>query len=167
MTTDINNSAPKGTDKKPLTGRRVALYIVLFFLTFITVDMYFLYTAKRTHTGVKVDNAYEKGLAYNKVVDAAHTQEKLGWQSEISYQTGRLVATVTDKTGKGISGAHVRAEISRPLSGDFDRTVTLEESQAGQYDLVTKFPAKGQWDVRIYVKWKEYSYQKRQRLIVR
>lgn len=45
--------------KKKNDGRRLLLYLILFFLTFVSVDAFFVYKAMTTHTGV-VDQVHGK-----------------------------------------------------------------------------------------------------------
>lgn len=61
-------------------------YFVLFFVVIGAVNAVMVTLAVRTHTGTVTDHPYEKGLAYNKVVDAANAQEKLGWKSDIRFE---------------------------------------------------------------------------------
>ncbi|WND03403.1 FixH family protein [Temperatibacter marinus] len=165
MMTEEKMTSEKGI-KKPLSGKQFAFMLIAFFLTFASVDAFFIYSAARTHTGLKVENAYEKGLAYNQVVAEAEAQNLLGWNTKIEYFHGVLLATIQDNKGKAISNAEVRAEITRPLSGDYDLSLSLGQRGQGGYGKKLTFPLPGQWDVRIYVKWQNTLYQTSTRLII-
>lgn len=62
------------TQKKD--GRRVLFYLIGFFVIFASVDAYFVYKAFSTHTGVVVENAYEKGLNYNDIIEEAKKRKQ-------------------------------------------------------------------------------------------
>ncbi len=53
------------------TGRKVLMYLVLFFIIFASVDALFIYMAVSTHSGVVAENAYEIGVKYNDVIAEA------------------------------------------------------------------------------------------------
>lgn len=154
-------------DGKNLTGKQFAAILVAFFLTFASVDAFFVYSAATTHTGVTVDHAYKKGLAYNDTIKAAEEAEKLGWKVDVRYEEGRLWATVLQRDGLALQGAMVRAEITRPLDGSLDQRLPLNPVGEGGYNAAHVFDLKGQWDIRVYVKWQQYTTQTVKRIVVK
>ena len=52
-------------------GRRILFYFVAFFALIVAVNTYFIISAIGTHTGTVVDNPYEQGLHYNKLLEEA------------------------------------------------------------------------------------------------
>lgn len=142
-------------------------YLVGFFVVLAIMDGIFVTIATRTHTGVVTDEAYNRGLAYNETIEAAEAQEALGWQSSVRLGDTGLVFEITDTVGKPLSGASVRAEISRPIEADQGQIVSLNEARPGVYSADIEFPADGQWDARVFLTWQSHTYQTRERLIVR
>ena len=142
-------------------------YLVGFFVVLAIMDGIFVTIATRTHTGVVTDEAYNRGLAYNETIEAAEAQDALGWQSSVRLDDTGLVFEITDTVGKPLSGASVRAEISRPLEADQGQIVSLNEARPGVYSADIEFPADGQWDARVFLTWQSHTYQTRERLIVR
>jgi len=59
-----------------LKDKLIPWYFVIFFLVLFIVDGIFVYLATSTHTGVVTENAYEKGLRYNEVIERARAAEK-------------------------------------------------------------------------------------------
>jgi len=173
---------PRGDDNKPrdknnlsdqnsVQSRRdgkIFLYMLLgFFLTFATVDAFFVYTAVSSHTGVVTENAYEKGLDYNSAIAAADNQASLGWEGSITLSDdGLLTFTLADDTGALITGADVKAEITRPIQSDLDFRAALNETDAREYRQQLTFPAKGQWDIRVYVTARGARYQLNSREVI-
>ncbi len=53
---------------KPNDNVRIPLYFVLAFLVVFAVNGVFVYNALTTHHGVVTENAYEKGLDFDRIV---------------------------------------------------------------------------------------------------
>jgi nitrogen fixation protein FixH len=53
-------------EKKPLTGRRVFIYFLIFFGIIILVNVLFLKVAVRTNPGVISEHTYEKEMKFEK-----------------------------------------------------------------------------------------------------
>ena len=66
----------------------IPMYFVAFFAVIALLDGIFVYTAISTQTGVVTEQPYEKGLAYNEVLEKAKTQPEL--EHKVSYQNGAL-----------------------------------------------------------------------------
>ena len=63
---------------------RIPLYFVMFFITLAILDSFFVYIALSTHNGVVTENAYEKGLNYNRTIEQAETAKKLNQKNYFS-----------------------------------------------------------------------------------
>ncbi len=146
--------------------------IVAFFVVIAILDGIFVYLATSTHTGVVTEHAYKEGLAYNDTIAEAEKQATYGWSGRIGYasvaRAGEGLLSFGLEAGEQqISGAQVYAVISRPTHDGQDFKVTLSENAPGVYAEVVRFPALGQWDVRVYVEWQNKAYQQHRRLVVR
>lgn len=146
--------------KKPLSGRRVFVYFFMFFLTVAAVDAYFVTSALRTHTGVVTKNPYEKGLAYNEILEEAKAQEALGIQSEITFSNGELSMTLFDKDNAAIVSAEVTARLSRNMKDIDDINVTLVYMDDGEYTVVVPDLDSGLWTAYLDAKWDSNTYRK-------
>lgn len=123
---------------KPITGRRVLVWLLLFFGTIVAVNGAFVYFALDTWPGLSTRRAYEEGLAYNKTLDAASAQHALGWKSVVDFEGaesgGRsLTVRMTDRDGAPVVGLAMTIELRRPVREDQDRMLVLVESEAGVY----------------------------------
>lgn len=54
--------------KTPNDNIRIPLYFIAAFLVVFVVNGFFVYQAINTNHGVVTENAYEKGLDYNRIV---------------------------------------------------------------------------------------------------
>lgn len=148
--------------------RYIPWMIVGFFLVVAFFDGIFVYLATSTHTGVVTDHAYQRGLDYNDTVAAANKQENLGWETSLDLvANSTLMLSLKDDSAAPINGARVYAEVMRPTQDGFDFEVPLEPSGAGEYSAPVDFPMVGQWDVRVFVEWKQEQYQLNKRLVVK
>lgn len=141
-------------------------YFVAFFAVIMLVDGAMGTIAVKTQTGVVTDHPYEKGLAYNRVVAAADTQQKLGWKGTIFFtasnaQSGTLAFELKDRNGKPIAPDSVNAAIYRPTQDGMDFSVTL-----AQPNQTVHFPAPGLWEVRIHAQHEGVDYQQSKRIMV-
>lgn len=144
-----------------MTGKRVFWYFAAFFGFIAVVNAVMMTLAIRTHSGVVTDHAYEKGLAYNKVVEAEKQQEQLGWQCKITYTNGVLSFTLQDKNHSPLIPNKATATITRPTEQGMDFTVELKGAQTAVI-----FPAKGVWDVRVDAVVGDKNYQQSKRIVV-
>ena len=138
---------------KPITGRRVLVWLLLFFGTIVAVNGAFVYFALDTWPGLSTRRAYEEGLAYNKTLDAARAQHALGWKSVIDVEGaesgGRaLTVRMTDRGGAPVVGLAMTLELRRPVREDQDRMLVLVESGEGVYRAAVEMPP-GRWQAAV------------------
>lgn len=150
---------------KPI-DKYIPWMFVAFFLVIAAVDAVFVTMAVRTHSGVVTEQAYERGLEYNKTLEAAAAQDTLGWKSDITLQNGMLRLTLSDKADKPITGAVAKADIKRPVTQGYDTSITFKETGQGLYEAPVNLPLKGQWDVHVYADAHGQNYQTDEELMV-
>lgn len=134
---------------KPITGRRVLGWLLLFFGTVVAVNGAFVYFALDTWPGLSTRRAYEEGLAYNKTLDAARAQRALGWKSAVDFEGaeggGRaLTVRMANRDGAPVAGLAITVELRRPVREGEDRTLMLAETGFGAYRAVADVPL-GRW----------------------
>lgn len=123
----------------------------------VVVNGIMMYLATTTFTGIETENAYEKGLAYNKALAASRAQAEMGWTLNFAFDPatggtvhgGRLTLAFSDRDGKPLDGMKVEALLSRPTSAGNDRTVALAETAPGVYGATVDQPLPGIWDVHV------------------
>jgi len=139
--------------RTPLSGREILAYLVAFFGFVAVVNGVFIYFAMRTYPGLSADNAYQTGLAYNRVLAAAAAQRALGWRVtlEIAKGSGTLLASIADRHGDPVDSPHVIAELRRPVHGAEDHRLAFVRAGPGVYRADLPLAAKGYWDVILHI----------------
>ena len=132
-----------------LTGGHVFLLFCAFFGVIFAVSAVFAYFALSTYPGEEA-NAYARGLKYNQTLaSTAHIQER-GWHATARYEGGRLSIALTDKGGAAIADEEMEAQVRRPATARFDKTMSLREETPGVYAGPIEL-ADGVWDVVVRV----------------
>jgi nitrogen fixation protein FixH len=130
------------------------------------------YYAVHTLPGVVTENAYEKGIAYNKQIAAGSRAQALGWQGEITLEAAPQSAEATvayvlrDAQGQAISDAVVHVWLVRPAQGGMDSNFAMQAVGNGHYSAAVKLPEHGVWDVRVSATRAEENYQAEKRIVV-
>lgn len=167
--TETSESLPEPVVPKPFTGKKVLTYFLAFFLVFATVDIIFVYLATSSNPGTVTDEAYEKGLAYNKIIEEAQAQNKLGWKHHLNIKMDidnkRRVVLRMRKANHGfLSYAGAAIRFFRPVEKGVDFDVTLKETRPGTYLALVEFPEPGIWDAYIAVRKGDNIYRAHERL---
>lgn len=149
------------------TDKWIPWYFVAFFVALAIIDGIFVTIALSTHTGVVSERAYQDGVEYNKTIEAAESQEKLGWQSEVEISGETLNISLKDKNGKAIKDAKVTAYFMRQSQDGYDFSSIIGANAEGMYSKHIDFPLKGLWDVRILATWNQQQYQRSKEIVVK
>ncbi len=95
--------------KDKLTKRTVICLVAFLFLTFILVDVVFICLAQKTDNGQVTQNAYNKGLVYNEVIQANKWQIENGFDGIISLScNGYQVLQYKKEKYKKLNGKQPR-----------------------------------------------------------
>jgi nitrogen fixation protein FixH len=138
-------------DASRKAGLRIFLYFLTGFLIVAAVNVFFIYKAVTTHSGEVTDNAYQRGLAYNKTLDEAAEEQNLGWKASLTaVKQGSaylLTLAATDKNGAPLSFDGIRATIRRPARAKDDMDVTFAARAPGVYTATAALPLPGLWEI--------------------
>jgi nitrogen fixation protein FixH len=152
-------------------GRIVPYVIIAFFISFMTPVIGFAVLALKNAPSEVTTNAYEKGVAYNQIIEAEAAQKALGW--EISHKVNPdpihgpiLEISVTDKQGIGIDGLLGQARFIHPAKAGLDQQKQLKGGKNGNYSLALKDVKSGQWMVHITLAKGNDQTQKRLSLVL-
>jgi len=141
------------------SDRFIPWYFVLFFVVIAMVDATFVTIAVKTKTGTMTGNTYQRGLDYDQVLAKVAEQNALGWQGEIEFfGKSDLRFDLTDKSGKALSGAIVKARMLRPVQEGNDFEVELHPDGRGGFGAKVDFPFPGLWDVNVEAVWQSHHY---------
>jgi nitrogen fixation protein FixH len=138
--------------KREFTGFHALALILGFFGVTIAVNSVFITYALSTFSGEDVSTPYQRGLEYNKTLEARAAQSALKWTAsiDVAREAGTdalIVVSISGADGAPLSGLDVAATLRRPTDAKLDRTVVLEPMGNGSYRGVAKGVAAGQWDV--------------------
>jgi nitrogen fixation protein FixH len=132
----------------------------------VLVNLVLVYAALSTFTGVTTGKSYDRGRAYNRVLEEAARQDALGWSARVTLEGGVLSLTATDREGLPVGG-RVQGVLHRPLQG---AEIPLDFAAAGPGRFIAQAEptAPGQWDARLTLFGAAGErLEIRQRLIVR
>lgn len=153
----IAKSAASGTGEDRRRGSWIPWIFVAGFGVVIAVNAIMIYVAATTWTGITTNRSYDKGLTYNRNLEAAARQEALGWQAAIEIEAtepraGMLRLTLADRDGAAVNRARPVATFERPTQEGHDFSVELNPTGAGAYAASFAVPLEGIWDLRVVVR---------------
>lgn len=137
-----------------LTGRHVLAMIAGGFAVVLLANGALAYFAFTSFSGLSTEDAYRKGLAYNRTLEQAAAQRALGWRVEVTGSLeengqARFEVRVRDQGGRAVDGLAVTGELRRPAVAAHDRTMVLGAVGAGRYGARLALPLRGQWDFHV------------------
>ena len=113
----------------------------------VLVNLVLVFAALSSFTGVTVGQSYDRGRAYNQVLDAAQRQQALGWSAAVALQDGALSVVVRDREGLPVPG-RIEGVLQRPLER---KALPLDFTSPGtgrfRADIAPGQP--GQWEARL------------------
>ncbi len=156
---------------KPLTYYRWPAGIILFFVALAVFNFWFVSLAFHQHAELMESNPYEKGLDYQKVIDAAQLKEDLGWKSITTISTAdanderRITLQIRNKEGSPVSGVSVDVLAISPSNSSQDLKLRLvaDPTTPGTYSAQAKL-RKGAWIFQFMIKENGQSVAFREQL---
>ena len=135
----------------PQKGGWVLLSFVAFFGLIAIVNGVFIYNAIGTHSGVVIEHPYEKGLAFNDVLEKAKKQPEL--RHEVSFVDGIL------RWKLPVENANVKAQLIRSVQNGYDFDIILSYVGDGTYEARPQLPLKGIWSAKLKASWNNQEFQ--------
>ncbi len=139
---------------RAITGRHVLFGLLAFFGIVLAANAIFIYLAVDSFTGLSTENAYQRGVAYNRTLEARAAQRELGWGAELAFVQesggrGTLSVEMRDRAGRPLDDLRISGQILRPTHAGHDQEVVLARSGPGTYAAALDLPLRGQWNVRL------------------
>lgn len=147
---------------------KIPYVFFIFFAVVIAVNVFFVYISKQSWRGVVTEDAYQKGINYNKTIEQVKKQEELGWQVKVRYEgakNGVMMINVFDRKGKVINDANIYVEFRRPTQEGYDFAQAIPMS-GGIYISKINFPLLGQWEAQIVVNRNGEVFQEVKRYVI-
>ena len=132
------------------TGRHMAGSMVGFFTVVIAVNVTMATVASRSFGGTVVDNSYVASQRFNRWLDEAAAERKLGWTVGADRVGDRAEIHLHGTRG-ALADASVTAVAQHPLGRQPDRPLRFESEGNGQYRSIQTLPP-GRWRLRIEVR---------------
>jgi len=131
------------------TGWHMLAIMFAMFGTIIAVNVIMATYAVRTFGGTVVDNSYVASQEFNRWLDEARAQKKLGWSVAVSGDAGHRAEIVVHAPTGPLTDAEVGAVATHPLGRQAQRNVAFVAT-AGRYVSREALPP-GRWLLRIRV----------------
>jgi nitrogen fixation protein FixH len=148
----------------PGRSRWIPWAFVGFFMVVFAVNGVMVWFAVSSWTGLEADHSYERGLVYNRALEAEKEQAALGWHAGFSFaqtgaRRGTLELDLNGRDGARLRGATVDAQLVRPTQEGYDTDLALSESAPGHYRAEVELPLPGQWEVRLAARGRGEVYR--------
>lgn len=138
-----------------MTGRKVLVMLLGFFALIVLVNGVFIFYALNSFSGLSTENAYVKGLNYNRTLAQDRAQHDAGWQVSASARRlteGQVVVLevqVRDADGRPLNDVALSGELRRPTHQGSDLVLDFQATGDGGYRAMATPEALGQWDLRL------------------
>ncbi|MDD9907971.1 MAG: FixH family protein [Rhodospirillaceae bacterium] len=136
--------------RRKLTGRHVVFILLAMFGTIFAVNGVFAYFAVSGFPGVETQDAYRKGLAFNRQNADAARLKSLGWAMEVRREDAdRLSMAFKKADGTPLAVSSVSADLIHPINHKGDRQLALNIEKAGSVSAPLSDIPPGQWQLRV------------------
>jgi len=159
----------------PLRGHHVLAGFVLFFGIVFGVNACMIYGALSTFDGIETEGAYQKGRAYNHLLERMEAQRALGWRTSLAATplpaangVTRLTVGFRDAEGRPVQDLSVHGTFWRPVAAGADRDAMLREVSPGTYEADFELSHAGNWLIRIAAEGAHgETFVREQRIVLR
>jgi nitrogen fixation protein FixH len=169
----MNRSATRpDARKKPLSGRRVLFYLLLFFGVVFGANGIMVKLAVDSMPGAEVDSAYRASLRFNSEIAAARAQAERKWRVNANVARAPdggtdLRVEARDAEGAPVTGLQIAVRFDRPTTTREDHRIVLSERESGIYRGKASYIVSGQWDLVIEAERGERRlYRSRNRIVL-
>lgn len=151
MTTPFTD--PTAPAKPVLTGRHILAGMAGFFGVVFAVNAAFVYFAIDSWPGLTADRAYVEGLEYERVLEAADAQARLGWQTAVMYDASdrQLSVTIVDADGARVRDLRPVVRLQRPVGDSAALEHDAYEISPGHYAADVPPLTSGRWSAEVTV----------------
>lgn len=151
-------------------GSWIPWLFVGFFALVVAVNGTMIWIALASWTGLAANRAYDRGLTYNRNLDAAARQAELGWRPTLTVRMGvaggEVELVLADAGDRPIAEAVVVVSFERPTSEGLDFVVPLEQATSGVYRGSFAPTASGAWNLHATIRRGEDLFVHDQRVVL-
>jgi len=139
-------------------NKKIPYFFFIFFGVLIIIDSIWIYLSFTTYRGVVEEDAYSKGLQYNKNIDGFEQQQKLGFKYNITYLDNVINFNIENYNIP--SDEIVLIKIIRKISVGNDIQDNMIKLDNNSYYYNYKFPVKGNWKIVVFFKNSGYQFHR-------
>ena len=151
-------------------GHWIPWLFVGFFLLVVAVNATMIWIALTSWTGLATNQPYDRGLTYNRNLDAAARAAALGWRPALSArldgESGEVELLLTNAAGQPVSDAEIVVRFERPTSEGLDFPVELAATAPGAYRGRFVLPVPGAWNLHATIRRGEDLFVHDQRVVL-
>ena len=153
-------------------GAWIPWLFAAFFLVVCAVNGTMIWAATTSWTGLETDSPYDKGLTYNRNLEAARRQAALGWQPRFEARLAgadqaAVRITLTDAAGQPLDGAQVTAHFERLGEEAVDFALPLRPGASGTYEAEAPLARLGAWRVHLTIERGADSFVRDEQVVLR
>lgn len=130
------------------TGWHMTAILVAFFGVVMAVNFTMARMAVSSFGGTVVDNSYVASQKYNRWLNAAAQQDRLGWDVTVSMDAGRYIRIDASANGATLAQVTAVGDALHPLGRAADVPLAFSESPKGHLLSTKPLPA-GRWNLRL------------------
>lgn len=132
---------------RPFTGRRMAAILVVGFAIVVGVNLTMAGLATSSFSGVVVENSYVASQQFNRWLDEAAHEEKLGWTvTPVRLTDGRVEVRMEGVPAK----ARISAIARHPIGREAERELAFLPAGANRFLSTSALP-QGRWILRLEI----------------
>jgi nitrogen fixation protein FixH len=151
-------------------GYWIPWLFVGFFLLVVAVNGTMIWLALASWTGLATNQPYDRGLTYNRNLDAAARAATLGWQPALAARLegadGEVELLLNDAAGQPVTGAEIVVRFERPTREGLDFPVELAATAPGTYRGRFVLPVEGAWNLHATIRRGEDLFVHDQRVVL-
>ena len=133
----------------------------------IAVNSGLIWMAVRSFPGNAGSNGFAESNAYDRVLDAAAREARLGWTLRATLDRGRPVVALTRPDGTPVEGVPVSAVAERPVGPPERTELGFQPLGGGRYLADAALPGPGQWELMLSAGQGGEGMHATRRLVVR
>ena len=130
------------------------LAIILFVITFVTMNAVFIYLAFKSPPSLVDKNFYESGKNYEQIQKQIDQQQALGWSGVLFVppktrvnQIQKYEVLLQGKNSTALALDSVVIKAYRPADAEADFSAPMMNSKPGMYEAELSFKLPGTWDI--------------------
>jgi len=162
--------APRARARPP--GWWIPWTFVAGFLVVVGVNGVMIWFAATSWTGLVTDRPYDRGLDYNRNLEAAAAMAALGWQVKLvaatrTDGTREFVLEAREESGEPLAGLVIEGKLERPVHEGADRELVFAPVGPGLYRAVLDALPPGQWQAHLRLTRGAQRFVLSERLVLR